>query len=98
MAHDNPFGPQESIVIKCPKCGESDFDAKQNQYETWRECRKCGNRWSGGSMGARQPDFSLPENKALVPPPGVPDMDEDLPVVQYTGAPFRRGGFEPGDD
>ena len=49
-------------------------------------------------MGARQPDFSLAENKALVPPPGVPDTDEDLPVVQYTGAAFRRGGVGVDED
>ena len=76
MPYDNPFGERESVVVQCPKCGSSDFDAHQNQYETWRDCRKCGNRWSGGSVGAGQPDFSEPENLQLVPPPGVPAPDD----------------------
>jgi len=90
MSFDNPFGGSASSPkIICPVCKADEFDARQNQYETWRECRKCGNRWSGGSVGAGQPDFALVENMGLVPPEGVPAPDDDLPSSQYTGSPFR---------
>ncbi len=51
-------------------------------------------------MGANQPDFSLPENRNLVSPQGVPAPDDDLPLVQYTGARFRdpRRNSGGGDD
>lgn len=87
----NPFGEPASITPQCPVCKGTEFDAKQNQWETWRDCRKCGNRWSGGSVGAGQPDFDLPENQGLVPLPGLPAPDEDLPVNDFTGAPYRKG-------
>ncbi len=38
-------------------------------------------------MGAAQPDYRDP-----VPPPGIPAPDDDLPVQQFTGAPYRRFG------
>lgn len=92
-----PFGeaaPTENpTIIKCPVCEASDFEARQNQYETFRVCNKCGNKWSGGSVGAARPDFRDP-----LPPPGVPAPDDDLPVSQYTGAGFRLGGGYGGDD
>lgn len=91
-----PFGEekaQEINVIKCPVCSASDFEARQNQYETFRICNKCGNKWSGGSLAAAQPDY-----RDQVPPPGVPAPDDDLPVTQYTGAGFRLGGIGSDDD
>ena len=93
MSRDNPFGEPEAVTIKCPVCKKADFDAFQNQYESWRVCRKCGNRWSGG-IGVKQPDFTKDANRALVPPPGVPAPDDDIPEYRDLGKNF---GWE-GDD
>ncbi len=94
MFGKNPFSDEPSddetpskppSHLACPVCGSSDFEGHQNQYETFRDCRKCGNRWSSGSLGAAQPDFLFERP----PPPGIPAPDDDLDVVQYTGAAFR---------
>lgn len=68
--------------ICCPNCKAEDFDAHANQYEVVRTCRVCKNKWSGGSMGAAQPDLRFP-----LGPPGTPEPDE-VPD-HYTGANFR---------
>lgn len=84
---DHPFKKEGSglqAVVRCPKCKSAEYDGRQNQYETFFDCRKCGNRWSGGSMGAAKPDFL-----EAPPPAGLPAPADDLPAVQYTGAAFR---------
>lgn len=68
----------------CPICKSDNYSSHRNQYETWRDCNKCGNRWSGGSMGAARRDYSGPPPS----PPGMPDY-EDPPETQSTGAAFR---------
>ena len=85
---DKSSTPQ-SLKICCPRCSSEEFDAKQNQWEMWRECRVCGNRWSGGSAGAGQPEITPELQAALLPNKGVPAPDDLDTGSQYTGADFR---------
>lgn len=91
----DPLG-QTSQVIKCPKCGASDFDARSNQYGVHRKCRPCGNEWSGGGMGVL-PDSMVTALPPHLMPDVVAELDDD-PVVQYTGADFRDPGRNFGGD
>lgn len=108
---DNPFsggpfaGPpgigsnplDGSPRICCPKCESDNFHAWTTQYGVMRRCLQpgCGNEWSGGTMAAGRYDFP---NLYPQPLPGVPAPDDDLPVVQYTGAGFRDPSRTFGDD
>lgn len=87
MFDDHPFKTDVGSVqnqIRCPRCRGLEYDGHQNQWETFFECRKCGNRWSGGSANVARQDATDPP-----PPAGIPAPDDDTPVVQYTGAGFR---------
>ncbi len=90
----DPFGSSNAAsegpqAICCPVCSKANFKARQNQWTSWRECLECGNVWSGGMAG--QPDFSLPENRGLLPNPGLPAPDDDLPHREM-GYGFRDPG------
>lgn len=75
-------------VIKCPKCGNTNFTAFSNAYGVHRTCRNCKNEWSGGGVGV------FPDG--VIPPPATnPVEDDDYPISQFTGGPHRRFG---GDD
>ncbi len=81
----DPLTAGSSQVVKCPKCQAQNFDAHSNQYGVHRKCRECQNEWSGGGVGFF--------------PPGAPHLpdepaEDDLPLVQFTGAPYRRFGGE----
>lgn len=91
MSIEDLFGVGDggSPSAGCPKCKKSDWDVLSNQWGILRICRKCGNEWSGGSVGAGQPDFSDPDNRSLVPPLGVPAPDDDLPSSNYAESGFR---------
>lgn len=95
----DPFGgtaPEAGPhAVCCPVCSSTEFDARQNQYTTMRECRKCGNKWSGGMGG--QPDFDRLENRSLVPPPGIEAPDEDLPPAYDGGFRNPSKNFDRGD-
>lgn len=82
----DPLGEGKQVIsaIKCPACGEQDFDAFSNSYGVHRTCRKCGNKWSGGGVGVF-PDGAIP------PPTNVP-VEDDYPISQFTGGPHRRFG------
>jgi hypothetical protein len=90
MPDENPFknayDPLQagtSQVVKCPVCSKQNFDARSNEYGVHRKCRECGNEWSGGGVGF------FPEGH-----PYIPDApaEDDHPIVQFTGAPYRRFG------
>ena len=81
---DTKAGSALNNAPKCPVCKSGEFDARQTEFEVLRKCRKCGNEWSGGSVGAARP--SVLED---VPPPGMPAPDDDLPTNDFTGAAFR---------
>jgi hypothetical protein len=88
MFGDHPFGKsadKNSPVVCCPACKSTEFEAKQNQWENFRICLKCGNKWSGG-IGF---DITMSPNHPEVRPQGVPVPEDDVPDVQYTGASFR---------
>jgi|SRR3954464_13015074 hypothetical protein len=92
----NPYDPvsrMASAIIKCPKCGSSNFEAKSLQWGLFRKCLEpgCGNEWSGGSVAMAD---------ASGPPPlqDVPAIDDDIPLVQYTGASFRNPARNTGGD
>lgn len=83
----DPFSQVEEVqVIACPICKSTDFEAHQNEWGSWRDCRSCGNVWHGSSViGVARPDFS-----DIPPPNGAPAADADeLPGPRYTGASFR---------
>lgn len=84
----NPLDSAENVGIRCPKCKSDDFRAWTTQYGVMRKCNvaTCREEWSGGTMAAGRPNF---QNLYPQPLPGVPAPDDDLPVVQYTGASFR---------
>lgn len=86
MFGDHPFKDHNPIlnVVRCPKCKSTEYDAHQNEFENFYNCNKCGNQWSGGSVGAARPDYLT-----SAPVPGTPAPDDDRPVTQYTGAGFR---------
>ena len=89
----DPFNEESAIqVISCPKCKSQEFDARQNQWHTWRICRDCGTEWSGG-IGVARPDYSEPPSAV-----GIPAPDDDRPVSQYTGAAFRDPSKNVGGD
>lgn len=82
----DPLAAGSSEVVKCPKCGKADFDARSNEYGVTRTCRVCKNEWSGGGLGCFPPGTPhIPE---------VPAEDDNYPLVQFTGAPYRRFGGE----
>jgi hypothetical protein len=84
LAYD-PLGEISAAdVVKCPACHAQDFAAFSNQYGVHRKCNKCGNEWSGGGVG------SFPEG--AVPPPAQIPVEDDYPLVQFTGGPHRRFG------
>lgn len=79
-------------IIKCPKCGELEkIETRSNQWGLSRTCGTCGNSWAGGTMGVAQPDVSgtLPDPEMGFRPS---DPEEDVPSVQFTGAPHRLAG------
>lgn len=84
-----PFGDASPIstpgtsVPACPQCKASNFDTRQNQYETLRICRACGQVWSGGTLGSARVDPRSPP----LPPAGMAPEDDDFP--QNTAADFR---------
>jgi hypothetical protein len=84
----NPLDNEDHARICCPKCRSDNFRAWTNDYGVMRKCleKGCGEEWSGGTMAAGRNNFTslFPQ-----PLPGVPAPDDDLPVVQYTGAGFR---------
>ncbi len=88
-------------IMCCPVCGSTEFDAHHNQWTTWRDCRKCGNSWGGGS--AAQPDFVRDPEALQIEPglhPGMPAPDDDLDDLPRSTNFRNRSGriFEYGDD
>lgn len=88
--------PARSTAICCPVCKSQEFEARSTPYEVLRICKKCGNKWSGGTMGVARPDLT----SQPPPPPGSPAPLEDEQPMQFTGADFRNPGknFGGGDD
>ena len=73
--------------IACLKCGEVEhLSGRGTQWEFRRICLTCGFEWSAGSMNVARADMSSP-----LPMPGVPVPveEDDVDLVQYTGAGFR---------
>ena len=79
----NPLEDEAHVGPKCPRCKSQNFHAWTMQYGLMRRCNDCKEEWSGGSVAVARPDFLEPP-----PAPGVP-VQEELPVVSYTGAAFR---------
>lgn len=93
----NPLDDKNNSKVCCPKCGSSNFRAWNTEYGLMRQCLEtaCKEEWTGGTMAAGRMDFL---NRYPQPPPGMPALDEDLPVIQYTGAGFRDPNKNFGDD
>ncbi len=93
----NPMDDEANVKLGCPKCKSQNFRAWTTQYGPMRQCLEpnCKNEWSGGTMAAGRPNFDqlFPQ-----PPPGVVAPDDDVPLVQYTGAGFRDPSKSFGDD
>jgi ribosomal protein L37AE/L43A len=84
----NGQDPATADVIKCPVCKAQNFDARQNQWETWRVCRDCGNKWSGGVIGVAKDDIRIPP-----PPAGMAAPDEDDFPEQDLTPDYRKGSW-----
>lgn len=86
----NPFLDPKSInsaLVCCPVCKKSDFNAFTTQYGIIRRCNLCKNEWSGGTIVS--PEVGRSDISGMVPPKGAPAPDDNLPLNEYTGAPFR---------
>ena len=78
----DPMGPRSQNVVKCPACGEQDFDAYSNAYGVHRTCRKCKNKWSGGGVG------SYPDGSPRIPESAP--IEDDVITAQGNDIPSYR--------
>lgn len=78
----DPMGPRSHNVVKCPACGEQDFDARSNAYGVHRKCRKCGNEWSGGGVGSYPDGSPRISDNAPIEDDVEPPINNDVPAYR----------------
>ena len=93
----NPLDGEENVGVCCPKCKSQKFRAWTGEYGVMRTCleKGCGEERSGSTVKAGRSNFL---NLYPQPLPNTQAPDDDLPLIQYTGSPFRDPGRNFGGD
>jgi len=86
----DPFNPEAPQKVCCPRCKSENYNSRRSQYGLFRKCLDCRNEWSGGGVGAVQPE--MVGQASIVDTVNAPDdcIPDNGP---YMGAGFRISGF-----